>query len=53
VIRKRIVLEAKRLLVNLDLSVTEVSYQLNFKDNSYFSRFFKKQVGFAPEEFRK
>lgn len=53
VIRKRIILEAKRLLVNLDLSVTEVSYQLNFKDNSYFSKFFKKQVGFTPEEFRK
>lgn len=53
VIRKRIMLEAKRLLVNLDLSVTEVSYQLNFKDNSYFSRFFRKQAGLTPEEFRK
>ncbi|WP_207425952.1 AraC family transcriptional regulator [Pedobacter sp. SYSU D00535] len=53
VIRNRIVLEAKRLLVNLDLSVTEISYQLNFNDNSYFTKFFKKYVGVTPEEFRK
>ncbi|PWG81467.1 helix-turn-helix domain-containing protein [Pararcticibacter amylolyticus] len=53
VIRNRVILEAKRLLVNLDLPVTEISYQLNFKDNSYFSRFFKKYTGETPEEFRK
>jgi AraC-like DNA-binding protein len=53
VIRNRIILEAKRLLVNLDLSVTEISQQLNFSDNSYFTKFFKKYVGLTPEEFRK
>ena len=52
-IRNRIILEAKRLLINLDLSISEVSYQLNFNDNSYFTRLFKKQVGSTPEEFRK
>lgn len=53
VIRNRVILEAKRLLVNLDLSITEISYQLNFNDNSYFTKFFKKYVGSTPEEFRK
>jgi len=53
VIRNRIVLEAKRLLVNMGLSITEISYQLNFNDNSYFTKFFKKQEGMTPEEFRK
>ncbi|WP_080650508.1 AraC family transcriptional regulator [Myroides odoratimimus] len=24
-----------------------------FKDNSYFSRFFKKYVGVSPDEYRK
>jgi AraC family transcriptional regulator, transcriptional activator of pobA len=52
-IRNRVVLEAKRLLVNLDIPVSEVADKLNFSDNSYFSKFFKKQAGLTPEEFRK
>jgi AraC family transcriptional activator of pobA len=52
VIRDRVVLEAKRLLVNLGLSVSEIAYKLNFNDNSYFTKFFKKEVGMNPEEFR-
>ncbi|HYK76019.1 MAG TPA: AraC family transcriptional regulator, partial [Daejeonella sp.] len=53
IIRNRIILEAKRLLINLEMSISEISNQLNFNDNSYFSKFFKKQVGLTPEEFRK
>ena len=52
-IRNRVTLEAKRLLVNLDIPVSEVAGKLNFSDNSYFSKFFKKQAGLTPEEFRK
>jgi AraC family transcriptional activator of pobA len=53
VIRNRVVLEAKRLLVNLGPSVSEIAYKLNFNDNSYFTKFFKKEVGMSPEVFRK
>jgi len=53
IIRNRILLEAKRLLINLDLTIAEISYQLNFNDNSYFTKFFKKYTGITPEEFRK
>lgn len=53
VIRNRIALEAKRLLINNDLTVQEIASQLNFADNSYFTKFFKKQVGLTPDEFRK
>ncbi|ODS83188.1 MAG: hypothetical protein ABS46_07120 [Cytophagaceae bacterium SCN 52-12] len=52
-IRDRITLEAKRLLINVDLSVSEIAYKLNYKDNSYFSRSFKKAVGMTPEAFRR
>ncbi|MFD2164112.1 AraC family transcriptional regulator [Paradesertivirga mongoliensis] len=52
-IRKRIVLEAKRLLVNLELPIASISCLLNFSDNSYFSKFFKKHTGSTPEEFRR
>lgn len=52
-IRDRVLLEAKRLLTNADMSITEIAYDLNFGDNSYFNRFFKKSVGVTPDEFRK
>lgn len=52
VIRIRIVMEAKRQLVNLDLTVAEIAYNLNFEDTSYFTKFFKKQAGVTPKEFR-
>lgn len=52
-IRDRVALEAKRLLVNMDTTIAEIASKLNFADNSYFSKFFKKQTGITPEEFRK
>jgi len=52
-IRDRVVLEAKRLLVNADLSITQIAYELNFGDGSYFTKFFRKYAGVTPEEFRK
>lgn len=52
-IRNRLFLEAKRLLMIPDLTISEVSCNLNFVDNSYFSRAFKKNVGLSPEEFRR
>ena len=53
IIRERIVLEAKRLLTNADMDVNQIADDLNFQDNSYFTRFFKKYVGVTPEQFRK
>jgi AraC family transcriptional activator of pobA len=52
-IRNRILLEAKRLLVSQDMSIAQISYELNFNDNSYFTKFFKKLEGITPEEFKK
>ncbi len=52
-IRQRIILEAKRLLAHTQLPVAQVAYQLNFEDNSYFGRFFKKYAGETPDTFRK
>jgi len=52
-IRDRIQLEAKRLLVNADNNISEISTLLNFENNSYFSRFFKQYEGISPEEFKK
>ena len=53
VIRERILLEAKRFLTNANMSIAEIAYDLNFQDNSYFNRFFKKYEHITPDEFRK
>jgi AraC-like DNA-binding protein len=53
VIRERILLEAKRQLVNLDESIAGIGYNLGFTDNSYFTKFFRKYTGQAPEDFRR
>jgi len=53
VIRDRVLLEAKRLLTNAGMTATEIAYELNFQDNSYFNRFFKKYEGVTPDEFRR
>lgn len=52
IIQERVILESKRLLAHSGLSVSEISYKLGFKDNSYFGRYFKKVVGMPPEKFR-
>ncbi len=52
-IQERMIAEAKRLLVYSTLTVSEIAYQLNFNDNSYFNRFFKKTESVTPEQFRK
>jgi AraC family transcriptional activator of pobA len=52
-IRNRVILEAKRLLVNLELNINEIAGKLNFTDNSYFTKFFKKYTTLTPEEFRR
>jgi len=52
-IRNRVLLEAKRLLVNAKMSISEIASELDFADNSYFSKYFKKYEGVSPDEFRK
>lgn len=51
-INDRIILEAKRMLRFTNLMGKEIADQLGFEDNSYFVKFFKRQTGFLPSEFR-
>ncbi|WP_276131839.1 AraC family transcriptional regulator [Polluticoccus soli] len=53
VIRDRILLEAKRLLINVDISIADIAAKLSFTDSSHFTKFFKKYTGITPEGFRK
>lgn len=43
---------AKQLLVNTTMPLVEIAYSLGYKQYSYFSRIFKKEVGISPASFR-
>lgn len=51
-IHKRIVREAKYLLVYTDRTVYNIALALNFHDASQFTKFFKQKVGKSPRQFR-
>lgn len=44
--------EAKRLLGNRSMSITDVAAAVGFTDPSYFTRVFRKIVGSSPSEYR-
>lgn len=51
-IDRSVILEIKMLLRSSDFSVQEIAYRLNFPDQSYLGRFFKKHTGESPTEYR-
>ncbi|WP_298725509.1 helix-turn-helix domain-containing protein [uncultured Ferrovibrio sp.] len=52
-INQRVILEAMRDLTFTSMSVKEIAYALGFEDPAYFTRFFTKQTGVTPTEFRR
>ncbi len=51
-IRQRVLTEAKRQLVFTTQPIHDIAEELAFADASHFARFFRKQTGTAPHEFR-
>lgn len=51
-IRQRVLTEAKRALVFTRQPIHEISFDLGFADPSHFARFFRKQTGMTPQQFR-
>ncbi len=51
-IRQRVLTEAKRQLVFSGQAIHEIAYDLAFADPSHFARFFRKQTGMTPQQFR-
>ncbi len=51
-IASRVALEGKRLLVHSALPVAAIADQLGFDESTNFVKFFKREAGCAPGEFR-
>jgi len=52
IVKAKQLMEIKRLLVHTNLSVSEIANQLNFDDQSYFTKFFKRETGITPIQYR-
>ena len=51
-INDRIILESKRMVRYTSLMIKEIAYKLGYDDPSYFVKFFKRQTGYLPSDFR-
>ncbi|MFD8492621.1 AraC family transcriptional regulator [Amycolatopsis sp. NPDC059657] len=45
--------EAKRFLLGTDLTVRQVASRVGFADPAYFCRFFRRETGLSPGDFRR
>lgn len=43
---------AKLLLKNSDMTISDISFKTGFNSPNYFSRMFKKKTGISPQDFR-
>lgn len=43
---------AKQMLLNTDMPVINIAYDLSYSETNYFSKAFKKKVGITPTEYR-
>lgn len=51
-INDRIILEAKRMVRYTGMMIKEIAFELGYDDPSYFVKFFKRQTGHLPSDFR-
>lgn len=47
-----IIKDAKYLLKHSDMTVQQVAYELNFPNQSFFGKFFRKHTGMSPGKYR-
>jgi AraC-like DNA-binding protein len=52
IIETRKLLEAKNLLTTTDKTISEIGFDLGYKEKAYFTNVFKKKSGQTPKEFR-
>ena len=51
-IHERLMLEAKQILFHTERSVKEIAFELGFRDDAYFNRFFRRLTGQTPTAYR-
>ena len=52
-IERYVVLEARALLKSTNMTIQQVSDELNFPSQTFFGKYFKRRVGMSPKEYRR
>ena len=52
IIETRKLIEAKRMLLHTNKSVSEIGFELGYNEKSYFTRVFRNKTNVTPTEFR-
>ncbi|MEM1336985.1 MAG: AraC family transcriptional regulator [Bacteroidota bacterium] len=51
-IQDKLIIEAKALLSGSQLSIKEIAYKLGFSEPTHFTKFFKRNAGSTPNQYR-
>jgi AraC-like DNA-binding protein len=52
-IERYVVLEARALLKSTNMTIQQVSDELNFPSQTFFGKYFKRRVGMSPKQYRR
>lgn len=52
IIETRKLIEAKNLLTHSDMNISEIGFELGYKEKAYFTNVFKRRTGQTPSDFR-
>lgn len=52
IITRYVITDAKAQLKSTDLSIQEIAYSLNFPNASFFGKYFKRETGMTPLQYR-
>jgi AraC-like DNA-binding protein len=52
-VNRRFAMQAKLLLRHSDRTVADIAFDLRFENASFFTRFFRRETGLSPSEYRK
>ena len=47
-----VILEAKALLQSTNMTIQQISFELNFPSQSFFGKYFKRHTGISPKEYK-
>ena len=52
-IERCVALEARALLKSTNMTIQQISDELNFPSQTFFGKYFKRRVGMSPKEYRR